>query len=193
MLSVPMIERMVRLQRYRPLLIRILENGRPLPEADRAALLDHPKMARIALGLALQRMCELSWRPTRFATELAQRLSTMLRLDMAGLAGHRDERAASTRRDPDNADRRGSLDAAIVAEALRTCAGNGRKSFSHSGPAAGAGASCRQSRSSELSHHEIEIIAALFGRQRAQAPALDAPMPASEQRNQPRDHRAIAA
>lgn len=85
MIHAARIDRLVRAERFEQLLDEVLANGRALPMQARA-MLTQPGADRLAaMGLALQRVVELSYLPTPSTINLAQRL--LSELAPMGLAG----------------------------------------------------------------------------------------------------------
>lgn len=78
MLSLNRIERLADGGRFGDLLNEVSENGRWLPLPVRLRLADEGSLQTAALGLALQRACELVYRPSPFIASLADRLSERL-------------------------------------------------------------------------------------------------------------------
>lgn len=81
MISQPQIVRLIEAQEYRHLIDRILANGRCRSAAARRVLMRPECAAVAALGLALQRLCEITYRPTPAAQMLAQQLIALQRDD----------------------------------------------------------------------------------------------------------------
>jgi len=79
MISLPKLARLAEARRYDDLLEEVTRNGRPLPLEIRLRLAE-PEAAPIAgLALAIQRVCELTYRPTPVLLELASRLLELQR------------------------------------------------------------------------------------------------------------------
>jgi hypothetical protein len=85
MLSLTQIQRLVATGDYRLLVERVLSNGRLDGCAVRSCLTDPRAVVPAALGLALQRACELTYGPAAIAVDLARRLLDQRRGD--GLFG----------------------------------------------------------------------------------------------------------
>lgn len=85
MLSLVQIQRLVAARDCRLLVDRVLSNGRLDSQAVRACLTSPQAVVTAALGLALQRACELTYGPTAIAADLAWRLLDQRRGD--GLFG----------------------------------------------------------------------------------------------------------
>jgi len=79
MLSRRQIERMVAAGTHRRMVERILANGRCGSEAARARLTDPRAATAAGLGLALQRLCELSYSPSEGCREVSRRLMRLQR------------------------------------------------------------------------------------------------------------------
>ncbi len=105
MMNASRIDRLVRADRLEQLLEEVLSNGRRLPLAARAVLHDGPALEMAAIGLALQRLVELTYTPQALSVSLAERLAALLGEDQ------NDE--------PVNAAAGG---ARLVARAIATCA-----------------------------------------------------------------------
>ncbi len=74
MISLPKLNSLARERRFEDLLEEVTRNGRPLPLEIRLRL-SEPEAAPIAgLSLAIQRVCELTYRPTPVLIGLAERL-----------------------------------------------------------------------------------------------------------------------
>lgn len=86
MISQNQILRLVEAHEYRQLVDRILTNGRCRSQLARGMLNRPEAVPASALGLALQRLAELTYRPSELAEILARRLATLQRPD--GLFGH---------------------------------------------------------------------------------------------------------
>lgn len=81
MISERQIARLVEFQEYRQLVDRILSNGRCRSRAAQR-ILNHPEAAApAALGLALQRISEITYGPTEAACALSRSLIAMQRRD----------------------------------------------------------------------------------------------------------------
>ncbi len=78
MLSTHKIERLIDSADWSTLLEALVENGRPMPLALRLQLLEDASLPVAALGLALQRLVELTYAPSAPALEAAVRLSDLL-------------------------------------------------------------------------------------------------------------------
>jgi hypothetical protein len=74
MLNLQQIERLIEANQYPHLIQRILANGREVDERVHRALLCPAIVAPAALGLALQRACELSYGPTDVVERIVARL-----------------------------------------------------------------------------------------------------------------------
>lgn len=81
MISIRQIGRLLSQQSYRQLADRILANGRCHCDALRAALLEPPRVRPVALGLALQRSCELAYGRDAQVDDLAAALLATQRPD----------------------------------------------------------------------------------------------------------------
>jgi hypothetical protein len=81
MITPRQIERLVELQEYRQLVERILTNGRCRSRAALALLKRADVAAPAAIGLALQRLAEITYGPSDLANDLARRLIAMQRRD----------------------------------------------------------------------------------------------------------------
>jgi hypothetical protein len=81
MLSPATLERLIEHADWERLLGEVLRNGRPLPLEARMRLLDSDAAAPAALGLALQRMIELSYAPGARERRALERLLAMQRAD----------------------------------------------------------------------------------------------------------------
>jgi len=74
MLSPAVLERLISAEDWERLLSEVLRNGRPLPVGARLRLLGGDSAAPASLGLALQRMIELSYAPGRREQRALERL-----------------------------------------------------------------------------------------------------------------------
>lgn len=74
MLSPFRVARLVANEEFDRLLNEVLMNARPVPLAARVRLSEHGALAASALGLALKRLTQLTWRPEPPAEELARQL-----------------------------------------------------------------------------------------------------------------------
>ncbi|MHC5114108.1 MAG: hypothetical protein ACYTGP_06740 [Planctomycetota bacterium] len=81
MMSLRQIEQLIERKSYRRLLDRLLDNGRCVRQHVRRRLHEPPYLVGTALGLALQRVCELSYGPSEIGARLAEEVR--LRLGMA--------------------------------------------------------------------------------------------------------------
>jgi hypothetical protein len=83
MLSPFRVARLVANEEFDRLLNEVLMNTRPVPLAVRVRLSEQGALAPAALGLALKRLTELTWRPEPPAAELAERLLALQSKDGA--------------------------------------------------------------------------------------------------------------
>jgi hypothetical protein len=83
MLSPFRVARLVAAEEFDRLLNEVLMNTRPVPLAVRVRLSEQGALAPAALGLALKRLTELTWRPEPPAAELAERLLALQSKDGA--------------------------------------------------------------------------------------------------------------
>lgn len=109
MISLPRIARFADAQDFDRLLDEITRNGRPISLPVRLRLSEPAGIASAALGLALQRCIELTYRPMPISTGLASRLLDEMREDgsfgtvagtaiaVAGLLAFRDQAWANAR------------------------------------------------------------------------------------------------
>lgn len=74
MISIPRLTKLAAEASYERLMDEVTRNGRPLPLAVRLRLTDPGSLAPAALGLALQRVVELTYRPTPASRDLLARL-----------------------------------------------------------------------------------------------------------------------
>jgi hypothetical protein len=94
MLTLSQIERLLDAGHYGVLLDRVLANGRCHERELRQALRCPGVLAAAALGMALQRVCELSYGPSPLAARLADRLLDLQQVD-GGFGPDRDTPAAA--------------------------------------------------------------------------------------------------
>ncbi len=80
MLNIRRIERLADTGQWEALIEALAANGRPLPLSVRLRLSEAPSATVAALGLALQRMTELTYAPTPEALEAAARLCDQIHL-----------------------------------------------------------------------------------------------------------------
>jgi len=85
MISQNQIVRLIEAEEFRQLIQRVLSNGRCRSPMVLHVLSQPEAAATAAIGLALQRLGELTYRPTELANELARRLIGMQKID--GLFG----------------------------------------------------------------------------------------------------------
>jgi hypothetical protein len=85
MLNLPRLSRLVESGEFERILEEVSRNGRPLPIGVRLRLSEPAGLPPSAMGLALQRVCELTYRPTPLAVALARGI--LDRQDAGGLFG----------------------------------------------------------------------------------------------------------
>ncbi len=78
MMNAGRIDRLVRADRIEQLLEEVLSNGRRLPLAARAVLHEAGSLEMASVGLALQRLVELTYTPRAVSVSLAERLAAGL-------------------------------------------------------------------------------------------------------------------
>jgi hypothetical protein len=111
MMNASRIDRLVRGDRLEQLLEEVLSNGRRLPLAARAVLHEPRALELASIGLALQRLVELTYTPQAGAVALAERLATGLHAAAAiDAAAERDSSSGLV------------AGGALVARAIATCA-----------------------------------------------------------------------
>lgn len=74
MINIPRLSHLADTQRFDRMLDEVARNGRPLPLAVRLRLSHAQCLPGAALGLALQRVCELTYRPTEASIRLLEGL-----------------------------------------------------------------------------------------------------------------------
>ncbi|MCP3904342.1 MAG: hypothetical protein GY715_11990 [Planctomycetes bacterium] len=72
MMSIRQIEQMIERKSYRRLVDRLLDNGRCVRHHVRRRLLQPEHLVGTALGLALQRVCEMSYGPCEIGARIAE-------------------------------------------------------------------------------------------------------------------------
>ncbi|MFN0010573.1 MAG: hypothetical protein ACKVS8_02900 [Phycisphaerales bacterium] len=89
MLNIRKIERLADTGQWEALIDALAANGRPLPLSVRLRLSEAPSATVAALGLALQRMTELTYAPTAEALEAAARLCDQIHLAARAASSNR--------------------------------------------------------------------------------------------------------
>lgn len=88
MISLPRLARLAESREFDRLLDEVIRNGRPLPLAIRLRLCDPEALPAAAVGLALQRVVQLTYKPTPLSAMLARMLVEMQHEDGSfGTAG----------------------------------------------------------------------------------------------------------